>query len=195
MYSVDVRKSPVIAILFFCAGVAACSPSKKNYAPVVDAVIVKSCAAPRIKKNSPKPAAALPKLNKAAHVPMHVSSPSMWLWPSSGAIIENFSTNNKGINIAGREGDPVFASAAGTVVYCGNGLRDYGNLIIIKHSGNYLSAYAHNKVILVKQGTKVRAGQQIAKMGNTGTRRTMVHFEIRKDGHPMNPLFYLAKKN
>ena len=118
----------------------------------------------------------------------------MWQWPARGTVISQFSSLNKGINIKGERGDPIFATAAGKVVYSGNGLRGYGNLIIIKHNSTFLTAYAHNSRILVKNGAWVSAGQQIAEMGNTGTKQTMLHFEIRRHGQPINPLIYLSKK-
>lgn len=117
-----------------------------------------------------------------------------WERPAFGEIIGTFSEWNKGINIAGKKGDPVFATAPGKVVYSGDGLRAYGNLIIIKHNGSYLSAYAHNSQVLVKEGDWVKAHQLIARMGDTRRRRAMLHFEIRKDGKPVNPLSYLARK-
>lgn len=115
-----------------------------------------------------------------------------WYWPANGSIVGAFSSSNKGINIAGRNGDPVFATAAGKVVYSGDGLRGYGNLIIIKHNRLFLTAYAHNSVVLVQEGEWVKAGQKIAEIGNTGTQRTMLHFEIRRGGQPINPLVYLS---
>lgn len=117
-----------------------------------------------------------------------------WRWPAAGRVIKNFSKLNKGIDIAGREGEPVRATAAGQVVYSGSGLRGYGKLLIIKHNNNYLSAYAHNKKLLVHEGTKVRSGQKIALMGNTGSKQTMLHFEIRRSGRPINPLKLLASR-
>ncbi len=117
-----------------------------------------------------------------------------WHWPARGPIVGRFSSLNKGINIAGRKGDPIFSTATGKVVYSGNGLRGYGNLIIIKHNNLYLTAYAHNNAMLVKEGAWVKRGQKIATMGNTGTRRVMLHFEIRRGGQPMNPLKYLASR-
>lgn len=117
---------------------------------------------------------------------------SYWQWPARGSLLGSYSTTNKGINIVGHRGDLVLASAPGKVVYSGNGLRAYGNLIIIKHNSEFLSAYAHNKIILVKEGQWVSAGQKIAEMGNTGSRRVMLHFEIRRGGKPVNPLVYLA---
>ncbi len=115
----------------------------------------------------------------------------VWLWPAKGKVVNKFSVNNKGINIVGSEGEPVRAAASGEVVYAGNGLSAYGNLIIIKHNSTYLSAYAHNKDILTKEGAWVKQGQTIAHMGNTGNSRVMLHFEIRKFGKPVNPLIYL----
>lgn len=117
-----------------------------------------------------------------------------WNWPALGPIIGMFSSNNKGINIAGHRGDPVFATAAGKVVYSGHGLRGYGNLIIIKHNSMFLTAYAHNNTVLVKGGDWVNAGQKIAEIGSTGTQAVMLHFEIRRNGKPVNPLMYLGKR-
>ncbi len=116
-----------------------------------------------------------------------------WVWPAKGKIVGNFSetANLKGIDIAGTAGTPVLASAAGTVVYAGTGLRGYGKLIIIKHNKTYLSAYAHNREILVKEGQTVTRGQKIAEMGNTDTTEVKLHFEIRRLGKPMDPTRFL----
>lgn len=116
-----------------------------------------------------------------------------WNWPAHGRVINSYSYLNKGINIAGRRGDPIYATAAGQVVYSGSGLRGYGKLLIIKHNSTYLSAYAHNSVILVREGQHVKADQEIAKMGDSGARRIMLHFEIRRNGQPVNPLRYLQR--
>ncbi len=117
---------------------------------------------------------------------------SAWQWPARGPVVGYYSALNKGINISGHLGDPIYATAAGQIVYSGSGLRGYGHLIIIKHNSSYLTAYAHNRVVLVREGQKVRAGQKIAEMGSTGTRRVMLHFEIRLNGRPVNPLDYLS---
>ncbi len=124
-----------------------------------------------------------------------------WRWPHLGQIIATYTKPkanadkvNKGIDIAGKLGDSVFSAANGEVVYAGSGLLGYGKLIIINHNEHYLSAYAHNEQILVKEGQKIKAGQKIAEMGNTGTNRVKLHFEIRRDGKPVNPLSYLPKK-
>jgi lipoprotein NlpD len=115
-----------------------------------------------------------------------------WGWPAQGKILAGFSeASNKGLDIAGKLGDPVIASAPGRVVYSGSGLRGYGKLVIIKHNKTYLSAYAHNKDILVKEGQSVVRGQKIAEIGNTDTDVSKLHFEIRKLGKPVDPAKYL----
>ena len=116
-----------------------------------------------------------------------------WAWPAKGKLIGGFSetANLKGIDIAGAAGEPVLASAPGRVVYAGTGLRGYGKLIIIKHNNIYLSAYAHNREILVKEGQQVAKGQKIAEMGNTDAEQVKLHFEIRRLGKPMDPVRYL----
>ena len=129
---------------------------------------------------------------------MTSSSPiSAWRWPTDGKVIENFSSSeggNKGIDIAGSKGQAIIATADGRVVYAGNALRGYGNLIIIKHNDDYLSAYAHNDTMLVREQQEVKAGQKIATMGSTGTSSTRLHFEIRYKGKSVNPLRYLPQR-
>lgn len=126
------------------------------------------------------------------------SSPiSSCRWPTDGKVIENFSGaegGNKGIDIAGSKGQAIVATADGRVVYAGNALRGYGNLIIIKHNDDYLSAYAHNDTMLVREQQEVKAGQKIATMGSTGTSSTRLHFEIRYKGKSVNPLQYLPQR-
>ena len=120
-----------------------------------------------------------------------------WRWPTKGKVISGYSAKgnvNKGINLAGSRGEPVYAAAAGKVVYAGSGLLGYGNLIIINHNQEYLSAYAHNSLILVKENENVNVGAKVAEIGNSGATRMMLHFEIRKDGKPVNPLRYLPKR-
>ena len=122
------------------------------------------------------------------------SGPVAWQWPATGKVLSSFSRNTvgrQGILIAGETGDPVRAAADGTVVYRGDGLTGYGNLLIVKHSELWLSAYAHNERMLVKEGARVKAGEKIATMGATGTFRTQLHFEIRKSGTPVNPVALL----
>jgi lipoprotein NlpD len=120
-----------------------------------------------------------------------------WRWPARGKLIANFSTSkglNKGVDIAGRLGESVSAAGPGVVVYAGNGLRGYGNLLIIKHNEKYLSAYAHNHKLLVKEGGAVKAGQKIAEIGSSGTDKNKLHFEIRRNGKPVDPMQYLPKR-
>ena len=120
-----------------------------------------------------------------------------WVWPTTGKVVEVFSTKengNKGIDIAGRVGTNVVSAADGKVVYYGNALRGYGNLVIIKHNDDYLSAYAHNRKILVKEKQLVKAGQKIAEMGKTDSPNTKLHFEVRYRGKSVNPLKYLPKR-
>ncbi len=122
---------------------------------------------------------------------------STWRWPTDGKIIENFSATeggNKGIDISGSKGQAIVATASGRVVYAGNALRGYGNLIIIKHNDDYLSAYAHNDTMLVREQEEIKAGQKIATMGSTGTSSTRLHFEIRYKGKSVNPLRYLPQR-
>lgn len=121
-----------------------------------------------------------------------------WQWPVNGRIISRFAgatALNKGIDIAAKKGEPVRAAEAGAVVYAGDGLRGYGNLLIIKHNNNYLSAYAHNHRVLVAEGDQVTAGQQIAEVGSSGTNTDKLHFEIRRDGTPVDPLRYLPPQD
>ena len=116
-----------------------------------------------------------------------------WLWPSNGNVLAGFdeSKNNKGLDIGGSAGDPVLAAAEGKVVYAGSGLRGYGNLVIIKHNNTYLTAYAHNQTLLVKEDQTVKRGQKIAEMGSSDADRVKLHFEVRKQGKPVDPSKYL----
>lgn len=126
-----------------------------------------------------------------------VASTIAWCWPTSGNVVQGFSSSdggNKGIDIGGSRGQAINAAAGGRVVYAGNALRGYGNLIIIKHNDDFLSAYAHNDSILVKDQQEVKAGQQIAKMGNTGTNDVKLHFEIRYKGKSVDPTRYLPRR-
>ncbi len=118
-----------------------------------------------------------------------------WQWPSSGKVILPFTEmGNKGVDIGGKPGDPVLAAADGKVVYVGTGIRGFGQLLIVKHNATYLSAYAHNRKMLVSEGQQVTRGQKIAEMGNTDSDIVKLHFEIRKQGKPIDPLVYLPKR-
>lgn len=118
-----------------------------------------------------------------------------WIWPANGQVIAGFDeARNKGLDLGGNAGDPVLAAADGRVVYAGAGLRGYGNLIIIKHNNTFLSAYAHNQTLLVKEDQPVRKGQKIAEMGNSDADRVKLHFEIRRQGKPVDPSRYLPAR-
>jgi len=153
------------------------------------AISAKPSAAPQPTNTQP---AATPKAAKQAPA---LSAPSRWQWPADGELIARFSRNSgvNGIRIAGQPGSTISATAAGDVVYVGEGLRGYGKLVIVKHSDKYLSAYAHNRAILVQEGQRIKAGQKIAEMGSSGAERTMLHFEIRVNGKPEDPLKYLKR--
>ena len=121
-----------------------------------------------------------------------------WFWPTDGQVIKKFFADNgrhKGIDLGGKVGQPVLAASPGVVVYAGSGLRGYGKLIIIKHNDEFLSAYAHNRKLLAKEGEQVSSGQQIAEMGSSGTESVKLHFEIRFDGQPVDPLKYLPPRS
>lgn len=118
-----------------------------------------------------------------------------WMWPASGAVLSPFDeTRNKGVSIAGKAGDAVLAAADGRVVYAGSGLRGYGNLIIVKHNESYLSAYAHNQTLLVREDQAVKRGQKIAEMGSSDADRVQLHFEIRRRGKPLDPTRLLPSR-
>ena len=120
-----------------------------------------------------------------------------WQWPSAGPLLKKYSQGssvNKGIDIGGKKGESVTTAAPGRVVYSGDGLRGYGKLVIVKHNEDYLSAYAHNNRLFVKEDQVVKAGQKIAEIGSSGTDKNMLHFEIRRDGKPVDPLKYLPRR-
>ena len=149
-------------------------------------------------QGQPKPAEtaapASPKAEEKAE-PLQGGDEIFWIWPASGKMIGTFSENgSKGIDIAGKAGDPVIAVGDGKIVYSGTGLRGYGKLVIIKHNNTYLSAYAHNQNILVKEGQSVKKGQRIAEMGNTDADQVKLHFEIRRQGKPVDPMKYLPAR-
>ncbi len=124
------------------------------------------------------------------------ASPS-WQWPVEGPVLRGFEadgTGKRGISIGGREGQPVRAAAQGRVVYSGDGLRGYGNLVIVKHSERYLTAYGYNQELLVREGERVSGGQRIARMGLGPGRRALLHFELRRDGEPVDPRRFLPRR-
>jgi lipoprotein NlpD len=136
---------------------------------------------------------------RARHTPRvsHSARAPSWHWPTAGRVVETFRRGDparRGLDIRGRLGQPVEAAAAGRVVYSGSGLPGYGQLIIIKHNDNYLSAYGYNRRLLVREGQRVRAGQRIAQMGAVGGEGPVLHFEIRRDGRPVDPLRLLPRR-
>ena len=162
------------------------APRSGTSAPPPAAVAAASAVPP----SPPRPAAAAP----AAQRPPR---PGAWQWPATGKLIGHFSGGaqpHKGIDLDGRVGDPVRAANSGVVVYAGSGVRGYGNLLIVKHDDVFLSAYAHNSKLLVKEGDVVRAGQTIAQIGDSGTDRVKLHFEVRRKGTPVDPAKVLPRR-
>lgn len=142
-----------------------------------------------------RPPAAVSAMNPAS-APAAANTVERWLWPADGILAGRFgAAGGKGIDIVGTRNAPVRAVAPGKVVYSGTGLRGYGHLLIVKHAGEFLSAYAHNERVLVKEGETVAAGQLIAAMGDSGADRVKLHFEIRRYGKPLDPLDYLPERS
>lgn len=175
--------------------------------PAVDttatAATAETVGEPSTRSSAEPPAKEPPASSPASPAPSSpapsgpLSTPKTWLWPTDGRVVNRFSSVDparKGIDIAGDEGQDVLASAAGDVVYSGNGLIGFGELIIIKHSDSMLTAYAHNRVRLVQEGERVAAGHKIAEMGHNHQEQTLLHFELRVDGKPVDPLGYLPSR-
>ncbi|MDR6935172.1 lipoprotein NlpD [Luteibacter sp. 3190] len=185
------------------AVVSAPAPATTTNTPVVVAgkpaeSVVPPPPAPSAPATQPPP----PVENPPASTPIVASGATRsaggitWRWPADGALIKKFSSGDAipGIEVGGKAGDPIRAAADGVVVYSGNGLVGYGELVIIKHSDSFLSAYGHNRKRLVKEGEKVKAGQTVAEMGSSGATRDELQFQIRRDGNPVDPLQYLPPK-
>lgn len=146
-----------------------------------------------------KPEVVKPVEAKAAERPAEAPAASeedsvSWMWPAEGKIVAAFDEGKKGIDIAGKNGQQVVAAGSGRVMYAGSGIRGYGNLVIVKHTSNLLSAYAHNKTILVKEGQVVNKGQKIAEMGSSDADAVKLHFEIRQQGKPVDPSKFLPNR-
>jgi lipoprotein NlpD len=174
--------------------VAVAKPVAPASAAVAPLPPTTAASAPRAAASAPA-AAALPPVNTPPVGPG--DDDIAWAWPTGAAapVLAGFDEQkNKGLDLGGRAGDPVLASADGRVVYAGAGLRGYGNLIILKHNNTYLTAYAHNQTLLVKEDQTVRKGQKIAEMGSTDTDRVKLHFEIRRQGKPVDPSKYLPPR-
>lgn len=183
---------PMIATAPGAVGVPPSNPAP--YGPANNGVTPPAPVAPNAASTSNAPGAMAanpaPAPSAGASTPAS-NGPIAFSWPVRGPILHNFDSQDKGLDIGGAAGDPVRASSEGRVVYAGNGLRGYGNLIIIKHDATFLTAYAHNRALLVKEGDAVTKGQKIAEMGNTDSDKVMLHFEVRKQGKPVDPLQYL----
>lgn len=170
---------------------AASTPTTAAPVAAANAAVVPVAGEP--KPTAPPPPAPAPAVASGSARSMGGVT---WRWPASGEVITRFTPGDAvpGIEIAGKAGDPVRAAADGVVVYSGNGLVGYGELVIIKHSDSLLSAYGHNSKRLVKEGQRVTAGQEIALMGSSGASRVELGFQIRKDGNPVDPLSYLPAR-
>lgn len=157
--------------------------------------VVSPAASPAV-ATTPEPQAAVKPepARPAVAAPSGDEEAVSWVWPAEGKVVGNFDSGKKGIDIAGKIGQPVIAAGAGKVMYAGSGIRGYGNLVIVKHTNNLLSAYAHNKTILVKEGQSVTKGQKIAEMGNSDSDSVKLHFEIRQQGKPVDPSKYLPSR-
>jgi lipoprotein NlpD len=167
------------------------APTAVTAAPVAAPGVV---ARPLTAGNAPAPATSPPP-TPAADTPVASSEELQFVWPAQGSVIAPFDeAKNKGVAISGRVGDPIVAAADGRVVYAGAGLRGYGNLIILKHNNTYLTAYAHNQALLVREDQAVRQGQKIAEMGSSDADRVKLHFEVRRQGKPVDPLNHLPKR-
>ena len=176
-------------------GVVTRPVASSSIAPASSASAASAPKAPVSAPASTASAASAPAAAPAASPAAAGDEEVAFIWPASGALLAGFDeVRNKGYDIAGKAGDPVLAAADGRVVYAGAGLRGYGNLIILKHNNTFLTAYAHNQALLVKEDQTVRRGQKIAEMGNTDTDRVKLHFEIRRQGKPVDPARYLAAR-
>jgi lipoprotein NlpD len=166
-------------------------------APPIDGegVVVRPVAKPAVvvgSASAPAVAASAAASSSNTSKPVAPEGEVNWLWPANGAVVAGFDeVKNKGLDIGGKAGDPVVAAADGRVVYVGAGLRGYGNLIILKHDNVFLTAYAHNQTLLVKEDQTVTGGQKIAEMGNSDADRVKLHFEVRRQGKPVDPAKYL----
>ena len=168
---------------------------------VVTRPITSSAVSPAVTPSGSKPSSAVGSSAIVATAPATpVSTPSgedevVFIWPAGGSLISGFDeSRNKGYDISGKAGDSVLAAADGRVVYAGADLRGYGNLVVLKHNNTFLTAYAHNQSLLVKEDQAVRKGQKIAEMGSTDTDRVKLHFEIRRQGKPVDPSRYLPAR-
>ena len=176
---------------------AASAPAAATQTAVVTRPIASSTAtASSVPPPGQAASAAKPEAAAQPEVAANGEDQVAWNWPvNGGSVLAGFDeVKNKGLDLSGAAGDPVFAAADGRVVYAGAGLRGYGNLIILKHNNTYLTAYAHNQALLVKEDQSVRKGQKIAEMGNSDADRVKLHFEVRRQGKPVDPAKYLPAR-
>jgi lipoprotein NlpD len=166
--------------------------------PVETGVVVKPVSKPVVAESpaSVASSAAVASAPASAVKPAAAADGEInWIWPANGVVLAGFDeVKNKGLDIGGAAGEPVLAAADGRVVYVGAGLRGYGNLIILKHDNVFLTAYAHNRTLLVKEDQSVLKGQKIAEMGNSDADRVKLHFEVRRQGKPVDPAKYLPAR-
>lgn len=163
--------------------------------PVVAGTVVATASSPRPPASAAAVAAPAPAVVAAPPASAGGDEDVGWIWPAQGSLLAGFDeAKNKGLDIGGKAGDAVVASADGRVVYAGAGLRGYGNLIILKHNNTFLTAYAHNQALMVKEDQTVKKGQKIAEMGNSDADRVKLHFEVRRQGKPVDPARYLPAR-
>lgn len=163
--------------------------------PVISGSAVTTTAAAPLRPASAASAPVIPPAAASSPQSAATEDDIAWIWPAQGKLIAGFDdVKNKGFDIDGKAGDPIIASGDGRVVYAGAGLRGYGNLIILKHNNTFLTAYAHNQTLLVKEDQSVKKGQKIAEMGNSDADRVKLHFEIRRQGKPVDPARYLPAR-
>ena len=188
------RIVPPVAVVVADNGVAVAKPVASSAAtatPIAPGQVSKPASAPASAASASAPATAATTAATSASSEDDLG----WIWPGSGPVLAGFDeAKNKGLDIGGAAGDAVLASAEGKVVYAGAGLRGYGNLIILKHNNTFLTAYAHNQTLLVKEDQSVKKGQKIAEMGNSDADRVKLHFEVRRQGKPVDPAKYLPAR-
>ena len=192
------RVVPPVAVVVADNGVAVAKPVASSAAtatPIAPGQVSKPASAPASAASASAPATATTTAATTAATSASSEDDLGWIWPGSGPVLAGFDeAKNKGLDIGGAAGDAVLASAEGKVVYAGAGLRGYGNLIILKHNNTFLTAYAHNQTLLVKEDQSVKKGQKIAEMGNSDADRVKLHFEVRRQGKPVDPSKYLPAR-
>jgi len=186
---------PVAAAAVVAPGAVSKPVTSSVVTPVTSSPAQAASAAVKPASAAPLPASSTPVAVTSAAVASTSEDEIAWIWPTNGAVLAGFDeVKNKGLDIGGVAGEPVLAAADGRVVYVGAGLRGYGNLIILKHNNTYLTAYAHNQTLLIKEDQSVRKGQKIAEMGSSDADRVKLHFEVRRQGKPVDPAKYLPAR-